>query len=112
MPTLRAPVRGSLRDHGRERDERRRVARPAALDREQAEVDVVAGEHDLLARRRARTVFGRESAIDFSFFEAAHLLGEPLRRLHLEHVLELRADVVEPLDAEAPGTCAARCRTG
>ena len=32
--------------------------------------------------------------------QAAHLVDEPLRRLHLEHVLELRRDVVEPLDAE------------
>ena len=48
-----------------------------------------------------RTVFGRESAIDFSFREAAHLLDEALRRLHLEHVARAsRADVVEPLDAE------------
>ena len=41
-----------VRDHRRERDERRRVARPAALDRQQVEVDVVAREDDLLRRRR------------------------------------------------------------
>ena len=43
MPTLRAPVRGSFVITAGQRDERRRVARPAALDREQVEVDVVAG---------------------------------------------------------------------
>ena len=53
-------------DDGRERDERRRVAGPAALDRESREVDVVALEHDLLHRARF-TVVARESAIDFSF---------------------------------------------
>ena len=54
MPTLRTPVVRVLRDHGGQRDERRRVERPAALDRQQVEVHVVAGEHDLLARRLAR----------------------------------------------------------
>src|SRR5205823_12436234 len=29
-----------------------------------------------------------------------HLVDEPLRRLHLEDVLESRGDVVEPLDTE------------
>ena len=88
-----------LRDHGRQRDERRRVAGPAALDREQAEVDVLAGEHDLLtgaARDSLRPRVGDR----LQLLQAAHLLGEPLRRLHLEHVLELARDVVEPLDAE------------
>ena len=63
-----AAVARVVRDHRGERDERRRVAGPAALDR-------AAGR----GRRRRRssttswqapraTVFGRESAIDFSFF--------------------------------------------
>ena len=47
-----------------------------------------------------RTVFGRESAIDFSFCRPAHLVDEPLGRLHLEHVAELVGRVVEPFDAE------------
>ena len=47
-----------------------------------------------------RTAFGIESAIDFSFIRPFDLLDQPLRRLHLEHVLELRRDLVEPLDAE------------
>src|SRR5262249_62402520 len=32
--------------------------------------------------------------------EAAELVDEPRRRLHLEHVGELGTDIVEPLDAE------------
>ena len=47
-----------LRDHGGEGDERRRIARPAALDREKAEIDVIALEHDLLARRPWRRSSG------------------------------------------------------
>ena len=42
-----------VRDDGRERDERRRVAGPAALDRELRQVDVVAREDDLLAHALA-----------------------------------------------------------
>ena len=88
-----------LRDHRRQRDERRRVAGPAALDREQVEVDVVAGEHDLLAGA-ARDGLRQRVGDRLQLLQAAHLVDEPLRRLHLEHVLELRRDVVEPLDAE------------
>ena len=99
MPTLRAPVRGSLRDHRRQRDERRRVAGPAALDREQVEVDLVARQDDLLAGA-ARDGLRQRVGDRLQLLQAPHLLDEPLRRLHLEHVLELRADVVEPLDAE------------
>jgi hypothetical protein len=42
---------GPLCHHQRPRDQRRRLARPAGLDRQFPEVDVVAGEHDLLAGR-------------------------------------------------------------
>jgi hypothetical protein len=42
-----------VRDHGRERDERRRVARPAVLDREQVEIDVVTLQHDVVVSRAA-----------------------------------------------------------
>ena len=41
------------RDHGGQRDERARVARPARLHRQAAEVDVVAAQDDLLRTRRA-----------------------------------------------------------
>ena len=47
-----------------------------------------------------RTVFGRESAIDFSFCSPAHLRDEALGRLHLEHVAEPAPDLVERLRAE------------
>ena len=88
-----------LRDDRRKRDERRRIARPAALDREPTEVDVCALEEDLLAgclghglRPRVRDGLELE--------EPAHLLAEPFWRLHVEDVAELGRDVVEPLDAE------------
>ena len=88
-----------LGDHGRERDERRRVARPAGLNRQRAEIDVVAGDDDLLRRsppgRLRQRIRNR-----LQLFQAADLVDEALRRLHLEHVLELLRDVVEALDAE------------
>ena len=58
MPTLRVPGARVARDHGRQRDERRRVARPARLDRQQAEVDLVAASARPPGRRRC----GRSSA--------------------------------------------------
>ena len=59
------------------------------LDRQQVEVDVVAGEHDLLAGAAADGL--RQRVGDrLQLPQAAHLVDEPLRRLHLEHVLELR----------------------
>ena len=45
------------------------------------------------------TVFGSESAIDFSFFRPRTLSRCPAGP-HLEHVLELLRDIVEPLDSE------------
>ena len=88
-----------LRDHGGERDERRGIAGPAALDRQPAEVDVVALEDDLLAgalgdrlRERVRDRLQLEQALD--------LLDDPLGRLHVEHVAELRGGVVQLVDAE------------
>ena len=100
MPTLRTPVFGSLRDHRRERDERRRVARPAALDRQ--------ARRDRRRRPRGRspgtapfeTTFGRESATDFSFESPLTFSRRSLRRLEVEDVGELRGGVVERLDAE------------
>ena len=81
-------------DHGRKRDERRGVIRPALLDRQQVERRGVALEHDLLARRAANRL--RPRVRDrLQLLQAAHLLDEPLRRLHLEHVAELLGDRVE-----------------
>ena len=63
-----------VRDDGRERDERRRVARPAALDRQEAEVDVVAAQHDLLARALADGLRARVGD-RLELPQAAHLLA-------------------------------------
>ena len=64
-----------------------------------AEVDLVAAQHDLLAGALAHGARPRVGD-RLQLLEAAQLVGEPCRRLHLEHVRELRAGVVEPLDAE------------
>ena len=87
------------RDHGRQRDERRGVERPAAHDREEVEVDVVAGQDDLLACPLGDAL-GRRVGDRLERAELPHLVDEPLRRGQLEHLLELRGDVVEPVDAE------------
>ena len=54
------------RDHRRQRDERRRVAGPAAHDRQRVEVDVVAGERRPPGTAPFETSLGIESAIDLS----------------------------------------------
>ncbi len=88
-----------LRDDRRQRDERRRVARPAALDRKRGEVDPVALEDHLLADALRDRL--RERVRDrLQLQEALHLLDDPLRRLHVEHVAELRRRVVQLVDAE------------
>ena len=88
-----------LRDHRGERDERRRVSRPAGLDREPAEIDLVTGEHDLLHRAAADALRLRIGD-RLELAQAANLLGEPLRRLHLEHVAEPPPRLVQALDPE------------
>ena len=100
MPTLRVPVRGSfvitagsVMNGAGSPGQQRWIG-------QEVEVDVVAGEDDLLARARPRRVFGIESAIDFRRLRPLHLLHEPLRRLHLEHLAELRGDGVEARLAE------------
>ena len=88
-----------VRDHGRKRDERRGIARPAVLDREQAEIDVVAGEDDFVmsgARDRLRPRVRDR----LQLLEAAHLVDEAFRGLHLEHGAQLCGRVVEVVDAE------------
>ena len=59
-------------------------------------------------RRPCAQCRGGESAIDFSCFKPAQLVREAVRRLHLEHVGELRRHVVEPLDAEGEAHAALR----
>src|SRR5439155_27381834 len=84
-------------DHGWERDERRRVAGPAALDRQEAEVDIVAAQHDLLARALAdRLRAGVGDGLELA--QPSDLLEQPFWRLHLEHVRDSLRDVVESLD--------------
>ena len=99
MPTLRTPVcgsfvitAGSVMNGAGSPGQQRWIG-------SSAEVDVVAGEDDLLARA-ARDRLRQRVGDRLQLPEAAHLLDEPLRRLHLEHVLELGGDVVEALDAE------------
>src|SRR5579859_1750375 len=95
-----APARARVvRDHGRERDERRRVARPAALDREQAEIHVVAAQDDLLAGALADGLRPRVGD-RLELLQSSHLLHQPARRLHLEHVGDALRHVVEALHAE------------
>src|SRR5207302_5401759 len=99
------PVARVARDDGRQGDERRRVAGPAALDRQQPEVDLVAAQHDLLACALAHGA--RQRVGDgLELLQASDLLHEPGRRLHLEHVRELARNVVELLyperEAHAP----------
>ena len=98
MPTLRVPVCGSfvmtagsvMNGAG---------PRPAALDRKPAEIDVGALVEDLLTRRlrdRLRPRVRHRLQLE----QPADLLAEPLGRLHVEDVAELRRRVVEALDAE------------
>ena len=86
-------------DDGRQGDERRRIARPAALHREEPEVDVVALQHDLLHRAAAHRVRARVGD-RLQLLQAAHLVHQPGRRLHLENAADALAELVERLDAE------------
>ena len=99
MPTLRLPVRGSrvitagsvmngAASPGQQR-----------LDREPAEVDVVAASTTSW-QAPLRTVFGRESAIDFSFCRPPTLSTSPCGGCISSTSASFAADVVEPLDAE------------
>ena len=88
-----------LCDHGRQRDERRRIERPAALDREQVEVDVVARQDDFLAGR-LRDLLRHRVGDRLELAERAHLVDKTLWRRQLEDLTELVGEVVELLDAE------------
>jgi hypothetical protein len=69
------------------------------LDREEAEVDVVAAEDDLLAGALAHSLrAGVGDGLELS--QPADLLEQPFGRLHLEHVGDPLRDIVEPLDPE------------
>src|SRR6185503_1704115 len=85
-----------LRDDRRQRDERCGVARPAMLDRKLIEIGL---EHELLAAAAAHDLRYRVREL-LQPPEALDLLDETLRRLHLEHVLELARNIVELLHAE------------
>ena len=99
MPTLRTPVCGSfvitagsvMNGAGSPGQQRWIGSRPRSTSSPVSTISWLAPRE---------TDFGSESAIDFSFFRPRTLSAESLRRLHLEHVLELARDVVEPLDAE------------
>ena len=97
MPTLRVPVRGS------------RVITAGSVmngagspgqqchDREEVEVRL---EHELLAGALADRLRQRVGEL-LQLAEPLDLLDEALRRLHLEHVLDAAAELVERGDAEA-----------
>ncbi len=88
-----------LRDDGREGDERRRVARPAALDGEAREIDVGALEEDLLTRCLAHHLRPRvRNRLELE--QPLHLLADALGRLHVEDVAELGRGIVERVDPE------------
>ena len=87
------------RDDGGKRDERRRVLRPAGLDRKPAQVDVVAGEDDLLRAPGADAL--RHRVRDrLELGQALDLLDETLRGLHLQHVAEAGTDFVQARGVE------------
>ncbi len=94
MPTLRVPVSGSFVITAG------RVMNGAGSPGQQVwigqprDVDLVAREHDLLAFA-LRDDLRRRVGDRLELLQAAHLLPEPLRRLHLEHVGELLRDSVE-----------------
>ena len=76
------------------------VARPAGLDRQAAEVDLVAGRGRPPARRRCGRVFGCESAIDFSFFRPRTFSASPCGGCISSTSPSCAADVVERVGAE------------
>ena len=88
-----------VRDHRRERDERRGVAGPAVLDRQEVEVHGVAFEHDVVVGGTADGLRPRVGD-RLQRLQAADLLGQALRRLHLEHRAELGGRVVEAVHPE------------
>ena len=99
MPTFRVPGLRVVRDDRREGDERRGVAGPAVLDRQEVEIHVVAFEHDVVVGRTANGLRPRVGD-RLQRLQAADLLGQALRRLHLEHRAELGGRVVEAVHPE------------
>jgi len=88
------------RDHRGQREKRRRIAGPAPLHRQEREVDVVALQDDVVHRPAANGL--RPRIRDrLQLLQAAHLVHQSRRRLHLEHVAQLARDVVELLAAES-----------
>ena len=111
IPTLRVPVLRVLGHDGRQRDERRRVARPATLDREQSEVDVVSLEHDLLARRPSRPSSGASRRPTSTSGARAPSPGDP-RAVADRGRRRASRRPGRGFRRRAPGTSAARSRTG
>ncbi len=111
MPTLRAPDLRVLRDHRRERDERRGVARPAALDRKPTEVDV---------RRPRRTTSWHGALRDglrarvgdrLQLEQAPDLLAKPLAAAACRGCRRAWPRRRRASRRRTPCTCASRCRT-
>ena len=88
-----------VRDHRRQRDERRRVAGPAALDRQEVEVDVVAREHDVVRRAAAHGLRPRVGD-RLELLQAAHLRDEPFAAAASRARRRASPDLVERRRAE------------
>ena len=109
MPQLRAPVTRVAAEDQRQRDERAAVVGPAGEDRQQVEVGLV--EPDLLAGALLDHL-GRERGQLAQLAERLHLVHHALGRLQVDQRLDPLAERVEARRCRAPGTSAARCRTG
>ncbi len=94
----------ALGDHQRPSDQRRRLARPAALDRQPAEIDVSTAQHNFLTRRPAERpgAHGQRQLED-----RCHLHGilEAARRLWLAQESQQFAQLAQlvRLTVHAPG---------
>ena len=97
VPAAGARVAG---DHGRQRDERPGVAGPAPTAPAGAPRSTSSPRSTISWRGAAPDDLRPRVGDRLQRLQPAHLRGEALGRLHLEHVGELRGDVVEPLDAE------------
>ena len=89
-----------LRDHRRERDERGRVERPAALDREQRRGSRRRPSSTISWQAAFETSFGIESAIDLSLPSERTLSTSPCGGCSSRISPSFVGEVVELLDAE------------
>ena len=98
------PGLGSLGHDQRPGDQRRRLTRPAGLDRQGRKVDVIALEHDFLARRGLhRFRFHRDHG--FQQRQHVHGLAQVFRRLRLTQEGQRLTDLAQfrRLALHAPG---------